>query len=164
MSDKAETEIKFQEIWCRLPYRWATGQYIGEWYREIKENGRIFANKCPSCGRFHCPPRAICGRCHVKMEEKRKWVKVGPKGNVLSFGIVEQSFWYPTTGEMLPVPFTVGIIDLDGAPTTFTHYIAETNSEKLAIGMRVKAVFKPKRLRQGNIFDIVNFEVIDNHQ
>ena len=65
---------------------------------------------------------------------------------------------------MLPVPFTVGIIDLDGAPTTFTHYIAETNPEKLTVGMQVKAVFKPKRLRQGNIFDIVNFEIIGSHQ
>lgn len=162
MPEKTGEEIKFQEIWCRIPYRWATGPYVGEWYREIKENGKIYANKCPKCGRFHCPPRAVCGKCHVRMEPREKWVEVGPRGKLLSFGIVEQSFWNPSTGEMLPVPFTVGIVDLDGAPTTFTHYIGETDSEKLAVGMRVEVVFKPKEQREGNIFDIVHFKIIAN--
>ena len=94
MSDKSENEITFQEICCRLPYRWATGQIIEEWYREIRENGRIVANKCPGCGRFHCPPRAICGRCHIKMEEKRKWIKVGPKGNLLPLASLSNLFGF----------------------------------------------------------------------
>lgn len=162
MPKKKGEEIKYQEIWCRLPYRWATGRFIGEWYREIKENGKIYANKCPKCGRFHCPPQMMCGKCHVHMEEREKWVEVGPGGRLVSFGIVEQSFLYPDTGEMLPVPFTIGFVEFDGAPKLlFTHYIAETNPDKMAVGMRAEAVFKPKDQRQGNIFDIVHFKLID---
>ena len=162
MSEKTGEEIKYLDICLRVPYRWATGPFIGEWYREIKENGKIYANKCPKCGRFHCPPQMVCGMCTVRMEEREKWVEVGPRGKLLNYGIVEQAFLAPYTGELLPVPLTLGFVDFDGAPTAFTHYIAETNPEKLAVGMRVEAVFKPKEQRQGNIFDIVHFKLIDN--
>ena len=160
MSEKATQEQLILEWWMRVPYKWAAGAYVGKWLEELRDNGKIYANKCPNCGRFFTPARPVCGRCHVRMEEWGKWVEVGPKGTVLSCNVVEQSFWYPTKGEMLRVPFTVGIIQLDGAPTAITHYLEETSSEKLHIGMRVEAVLKPKEQRQGNIFDIIHFRTI----
>jgi hypothetical protein len=94
------------------------------------------------------------------MEERGKWVEVGPKGTVIGFSVVEQSFLVPTTGDMLEVPFSVGIILLDGAPVTLQHRLQETNPDKIKAGLRVEAVFKPKEQRQENIFDILYFRTI----
>jgi uncharacterized OB-fold protein len=85
---------------------------------------------------------------------------VGPKGILLTFFICEQSFLIPTTGEMLEVPFSVGLVMLDGAPVMLQHQLEETDVEKIKPGMRVEAVFKPKEERKGNIFDIIHFKTI----
>jgi uncharacterized OB-fold protein len=66
----------------------------------------------------------------------------------------------PNTGKMLEVPYSIGIILLDGAPVTLQHRLAESNTEKLKPGMRVEAVFKPKEQRLGDIFDIIHFKTI----
>jgi len=87
-------------------------------------------------------------------------MEVGPRGTVIGFSVVEQSFLVPTTGEMLEVPIGVGIILLDGAPVSLQHRLQETNSEKIKAGMRVEAVFKPREQRQANIFDILYFKTI----
>lgn len=143
-----------------VPYRWSAGIYGGKFLTELRDNGKIYANKCPKCG-FHCIyPRIACPRCSIRMEEWGKWIEVGPKGTVLLFNITEQPFLNPMTGKMLKVPMTVGLIQLDGAPVVFTHYLEETNPEKLCIGMRVEAVFKPREERKANINDILHFKTI----
>lgn len=160
MEPKADVELVTQEMLLKIPYRWSTGEYIGEFLQELRDSGRIYANKCPNCGRFRCPPWPVCGVCHTRMEERGKWVEVGPKGTVIGFSVVEQSFLVPTTGDMLEVPFSVGIILLDGAPVTLQHRLQETNPDKIKAGLRVEAVFKPKEQRQANIFDILYFRTI----
>ena len=133
MGREAHNELIMQEVQLKIPYRWATGEYLGEFLRELKESGKIYANKCPKCGRFRCPPGLACGMCHAKMEEREKWVEVGPKGTVVGFSVVEQSFLVPTTGDMLEVPFSVGIILLDGAPVTIQHNLEEKNPDKIKV-------------------------------
>lgn len=160
MQQKTTDELITLEMLAKIPYRWAAGEYIGEFLRELRDSGKIYVNKCPKCGRFRCPPGPVCSRCHTRMEEKEKWVEVGPKGTLISFFIAEQSFLVPTTGDMLEVPFSVGLILLDGAPVTFGHQLEETNPEKIEVGMRVEAVFKPKEQRQANIFDILHFKAV----
>lgn len=161
MAEKEAQELLRLPIGQRVHYDWSAGVFVGRFYKELKETGRIYANKCPNCGRFHLPPRPVCARCNVMMEEWGKWVEVGPKATVLNFVVAEQSFLYPTTGEMLKVPFTTAVMELDGAPALFTHYLEETNPDKLKVGMRVEAVFKPKEERKENIHDIVHFKAIE---
>ena len=160
MQQKTTDELITQEMLLKIPYRWAAGEHIGEFLRELRRSGKIYANKCPKCGRFRCPPAPVCSRCHTKMEERQKWVHVGPKGTLLSFFVAEQSFLVPTTGDMLEVPFSVGVIWLDGAPVALWHQLEETNPDKIKVGMRVEAVLKPKEQRQANIFDILHFKAI----
>ena len=33
-------------------------------FREIRENKRIYGGKCPQCGKVYCPPRAHCSLCY----------------------------------------------------------------------------------------------------
>jgi uncharacterized OB-fold protein len=75
--------------------------------------------------------------------------------------MAEQSFLLPTTGEMLKIPFAVGIVLLDGAQVILQHQLEETDPEKIKPFMRVEAVIKPKAERKGNIYDIVHFKTIN---
>ena len=137
MQQKTTDELITLEMLAKIPYRWAAGEYIGEFLRELRDSGKIYANKCPKCGRFRCPPGPVCSRCHARMEERGKWVEVGPRGTLISFFISEQSFLVPTTGDMLEVPFSVGIILLDGAPVILQHRLEETNPDKIKVGCRM---------------------------
>ena len=160
MRQETTDELITHETLLKIPYRWAAGEYTGEFLRELRDSGIIYANKCPKCGRFRCPPGPVCGTCHARMGEREKWVQVGPKGTLLAFSVAEQSFLIPTTGDMLEVPFSVGVILLDGAPASLQHRLEEMNLDKIQVGMRVEAVFKPKEQRQANIFDILYFRTI----
>jgi uncharacterized OB-fold protein len=79
---------------------------------------------------------------------------------VVTFFMAEQSFLLPTTGEMLKIPFAVGIVLLDGAQVVIQHKLEETDTEKIKPLMRVEAVLKPKAERKGNIYDIIHFKTI----
>ena len=142
-----------------LPFSWSTGRYVGKFYEEIRDNGKIFCNVCPKCGLALIPPRIFCGRCRVEMGE---WHEVGPEGTVLLFTIVEQSFWDALQNKMSAVPFTTAYIELDGPyPVAFSHVLKETNPDKLSIGLRVRPVFKPQEERKGHLTDIIHFEAIE---
>jgi hypothetical protein len=160
MKDKPQLELIYLDMTLKMPFKWNTGEPLGEFFRELKANAIIYANQCPTCGRNYCPPANTCTRDHTKCTEKDKWVAVGPKGTLLTFFICEQSFLIPTTGEMLEVPFSVGLVLLDGVPVVLQHCLVETAVENIKPGMRVEAVFKPKEERKGNIFDIMHFKTI----
>ena len=160
MKQKTQEELIYLNMTMKVPYKWRTGETMGEFFRELKENGIIYANQCPTCGRAFCLPKSVCTRDHTKCTERDKWIPVGPKGYVVTFFMAEQSFLLPTTGEMLKIPFAVGIVLLDGAQVILQHQLEETDPEKIKPLMRVEAVLKPKAERKGNIYDIVHFKTI----
>ncbi len=141
-----------------IPYTWSTGQYVGKFYEEIRDNEKIFVNICPECDLALVPPRIVCGRCKVKMGE---WIEMGPNGTVLLYTIVEQSFWDALIDGMKEVPFTAAYIELDGPRSVaFSHVLKETDPDKISLGMRVRPVFKPHEERVGHLTDILYFESI----
>lgn len=158
MTQQTEQQYMVLPIELNIPYRWSAGIYVGRFFRELRDNASIYANKCPQCGRYLVPPRIVCGRCHVEMGD---WVKVGPRGTLLAYTVCEQAFLDPGTGKPREVPYTAGCIQLDGAPVTITHFLKETNPEKLHISMRVQAVFRPRGERRGFITDILHFVTIE---
>ena len=160
MKDKVQEELIYINKTMKIPFKWRTGEVWGEFFRELKENGIIYANQCPKCGRQFCLPKSVCTRDHTRCTERPEWIPVGPKGTVVSYFMAEQSFLLPTTGEMLKIPFAVGIILLDGATVILQHQLEETDEKKIKLFMRVEAVIKPKAERKGNIFDIVHFKTI----
>jgi uncharacterized OB-fold protein len=141
-----------------VPYRWSAGEYVGGFLRELRDNCKIYCNVCPDCGRALAPPRPVCGRCHVRMG---RWEELGPQGTVLLCNVNQYSFWDPTEGGMRAVPYATAIIQLDGPPALFQHFLEETDPDRLSVGMRVEAVFKPKEERTGHILDILHFRGVD---
>lgn len=142
-----------------LRYKYSAGPHLGFFLRGLKE-GRIFANRCPGCDRLQLPPTPVCGRCHIGMG--RNWVELSHQGLVLSYSFVVDPIYDPGTGDMRPVPYTIAAIVLDGGPdVAFFHKLEERDPEKVRVGMRAEAVFKPPQEREGMITDIINFRTID---
>ena len=61
-------------------------------------------------------------------------------------------------GKPLKKPELVGLINLDGATTSFVHRLGGIEAEDLVIGLRVTAELKPKSKRKGSVTDILHFK------
>ena len=158
IEEKGEELLTVQATYD-VPYHWSAGQYVGKFLEELRDNGKIYVNICPKCGRGLMPPRPWCGRCHVRMGE---WVQLSGKGTVLLYAVTQQSFYDSGTGGMTNVPSAGAIILMDGVSALLRHRLEETDPQKLRMGMRVEAVLKPKEQRTGNLNDIVYFRTIED--
>jgi uncharacterized protein len=135
-----------------VDYRYDAGPKGSSFFMEMKENKRIFANKCPQCGRMCIPPRPFCGLCNgVEMTE---WVEQGDTGTVEIFSIQYYKFDHPHTGEALDVPYASGQIRLDGG-ALMQHYFYPPDPKAMKQGDRVKAVWRENR--RGHFTDILYF-------
>lgn len=142
-----------------LRFKWSAGPHLGHFLRGLRE-GNIVANRCPECGRLQLPPTPVCGRCHVAMGAD--WVPLSTKGTVISYSFVVDPMYDAGIGDMRPVPYTIAAIVLDGGPdVAFFHRLEEKDPEKVRVGMRVEAVFRPPGERQGLMEDIIHFRTID---
>ncbi len=136
-----------------INYNYVAGQTLSRFFHELKNNGRIMAVKCPKCQRVLLPPFAYCERCFVPTGDN--WVEIEPSGTLESFSIVTEKF----DGAPEP-PYVTCYVRLGQASTTVPNFLTgvdltdiEKAKEKIKVGMRVKAVFKDKSLRQGQIRD-----------
>lgn len=146
--EKQQDVVKaFYKIEAEFDYSYGK---ISKFFLEIKENKRIMGTKCPKCGIVFCPPTSDCPRCWVPTE----WVDVGPKGTLLHYTLYN----LPALWMNKEVPYTLGLIKLDGADTGLMHFVNENHLSKLQNGLRVEAVFEKER--KGYITDIAYFKVI----
>jgi uncharacterized OB-fold protein len=141
-----------------VPYEWSIGLYGSKFFQEIIENKRFAGSKCHCCNKVYIPLRRVCGPC---FEEINEIVILPPAGVITAFSVVNYPFVDPNTGKQRPVPYTYGYIKIDGADNIFSHIINETDLEKIKVGMRVQAVFKETEDMQGNIEDILHFELVN---
>ena len=90
-----------------------------------------------------------------------EWVELSTRGTLLSYSFIVDPIYDPAIGEMRPVPYTMAGIVLDNGPdVSFWHVLEETDPQKVQIGMRVEAIFKPEEEREGLITDIIHFRTI----
>lgn len=153
---KGAQELLATNFLVSMPCRFDAGPYMGFFLTQMRDHKKIWANRCPKCGRLSSPPRAFCGRCHgVEMTE---WVEQGDEGVLQTFDVVYYPFVQPNTGQMQPVPWAHGTIKLDTG-AFFAHYLVPPDPEKLKIGDRYKAVWKEEG-RKGEFHDILYFKKI----
>jgi uncharacterized OB-fold protein len=138
-----------------LQYAWDDGVAIGRYLKGLKD-GRILAKTCRKCNRVMIPPRMFCERCWRITDD---WVTVKDTGTVNTFAIshVDWSAKRLPRGKRF---FTPAVIEIDGASRGMgiLHLIDDVSPEKIFIGMRVKAVWQPKKERIGAITDIKYFK------
>ena len=131
-----------------IPNTYTAGLTGSRFLIELRDNKRIMATRCQACGQVYVPARSVCKYCYGQLTE---WVPVSDVGTVETYTVDGHS----NGVQPMDPPIIYGIIKLDGATTGLVHMISGVDFEKLAIGMRVKAVFAENRT--GSIMDIKYF-------
>jgi len=156
-----EQELLVLKKTISLNEKFSTGPIMGKFLKGLKEK-KIFANRCPECGRLQLPPREVCAECRVRAGE---FVEVGPKGEVRYMDVVYYAMPDPLTGVARETPYGSIFIRLDGCKgnETLPHFIRKDQIEKIQRGWnekkgtRVRPVWEEKRI--GDIWDIKYFEI-----
>jgi uncharacterized OB-fold protein len=135
-----------------VQYNWSLGPAMSRFLEELK-NGKIVARKCRKCKRVIVPPRMFCEQCYGPTDE---WVELPDTGIVETFSIS----YLDADARRIKEPILVGVISIDGASPLhgFMHYFGGMKPEDLHIGMKVQAVWKPEKDREGSINDIIHFK------
>lgn len=156
----AEFQRMIPSVWWepQLDYAWDAGAAISRFLAGLRE-GKIYGVRCRQCGRTVTPPRAFCELDFKPMDE---WVELPDTGTVNTFSVCYVT-WDMTRLRRPQIP---AVIEIDGTTPRvgFLHLlggVAGTSVEairrQVAVGMPVRAVWKPAREREGAITDIVHF-------
>lgn len=138
MDDPLEIPDKMDVI-----YKYSYGQQ-SRFFRELRENKKIYGAKCNQCSKVYCPPRATCSFCY----EPTEWVPLEGTGIITACTVQ----YFTTSAFIKKLPFICAYIKLDG-----TNFIMMTNIEakdvsQIDVGTRVKAHFREER--HGAITDV----------
>ena len=147
--DFEKGQVLFLHDRMRGHYAWDTGVAIGHYLAGLKE-GVILGCRCSKCRRTVVPPRVVCEWCFEPMEEL---MPLQDTGTVNTF-----SLCYVTWDvQRIKEPEIPAVIEIDGASPLhgILHKLGEVDPQKVRIGMRVQAVWKPAEERTGAITDIL---------
>lgn len=119
-----------------LDYNYAASPEESLFYRGLNE-GRIMGQRCPTCEKVYIPPRSACPADGTPTAEE---VELSQTGTVTTFCIVN----VPFLGQKIKPPYVSAYVLLDGADIAVLHLILGVPADEVRMGMRVKAVWKPK--------------------
>jgi hypothetical protein len=139
------------DVVSEFPYKHSTGEVIGRFLAGLKEQKRIWGQRVRDLG-VVVPP---LGYSEADGSAGGEWVEVRPTGVLTAVAVVHEAVegLHP-----FPAPFAFVLVKLDGADTALAHVVTD-DVEKLRVGARVEAVWKPDGERVGSIRDIACFRV-----
>lgn len=143
--------VKVIKTPVQLEYKYSAGQSATRFLRAMKE-GRLIGQRCPVDGRVYFPSRGSCPQHGVPIEGEP--VELVDRGTLVTFSIVR----IPADAVPLDVPFVTVQVLLDGADTILMHLLGNCPVEEVHMGMRVKAVWKPREEWEESVANIVYFE------
>lgn len=136
-----------------IPYRYFAGLFLSKALIALRDEKKILGSKCDKCNKIYIPPRSYCERDFSKITE---FFEVGPEGTVEEYTVVNyEEEYFKKYCKMLPIPYTMALIKLDGADTKLLHRI---KGDKVKRGDRVKPKWAEER--DAMITDIEYFEKI----
>src|SRR2546426_9537529 len=86
-----------------LEFHYTAGVAGEEFLRELKDNGRLIASKCPKCKNSYVPARMYCAPCFVETTDRRN---ITSQGEVYSFAVVDRD----RSGSKLPKPAVAALV------------------------------------------------------
>lgn len=134
----------------RLSYDYAASPEESAFFRGLAE-GKILGQRCPTCHKVYVPPRGACPVDGVPTTDE---VELKDRGTVTTFCIVN----VPFLGQKITPPYVSAYVLLDGADIAFLHLILGMDAADVRMGMRVKAVWKPRDEWGTTIENISHFE------
>jgi len=117
---------------ARLEYTYTAGAATTRFLTGIAQ-GRILGERAPG-GKVYVPSRGADPQLGLPTSEQ---VEVSHTGTLTSFCVVNVAFY----GQGMEIPYTSGLILLDGSDLPIMHLIQECPVEDVRIGMRVEAVW-----------------------
>jgi uncharacterized OB-fold protein len=120
----------------RLRYQHTASPAESAYLRGLAE-GRLLGQRCPACGLVYIPSRGTCPADGVTTDAE---VELPDTGTVTTFSVVNVA--YP--GQRITPPYVAAAILLDRADIAFHHLILGCDPAQVRMGMRVKAVWKPR--------------------
>jgi uncharacterized OB-fold protein len=132
-----------------LDYRYAASPEESAFFRGLAE-GRIVGQRCPVCKKVYVPPRPACPVDGVPTVEE---IELGHVGTVTTFCIVN----VPFLGQKITPPYVSAYILLDGADIALQHLILDMPADEVRMGLRVKAVWRPREEWGTTIENISHF-------
>jgi hypothetical protein len=99
--------------------------------------GRLFGQRCPACGKVYLPPRGACPTDGVPTTDE---VELSDHGTVTTFCVVN----VPFAGQRVTPPYVAAQVLVDGADIPLQHLILGCPADEVRMGMRVRAVWKPR--------------------
>ncbi|GAA1140964.1 OB-fold nucleic acid binding domain-containing protein [Nocardioides aquiterrae] len=133
-----------------LDYQYAASPEESAFYRGLNE-GRIVGQRCPACQKVYVPPRSACPADGTPTAEE---VEVAQTGTITTFCIVN----VPFLGQKITPPYVSAYVLLDGADIAVLHLILGVPADEVRMGMRVKAVWKPREEWTYSLENIDHFE------
>ena len=112
--------------------------------------GKLVGQRCPTCKKVYIPPRSACPADGTPTDEE---VELPDTGTITTFCIVN----VPFLGQRITPPYVSAYVLLDGADIAFLHLILDVPAEEVRMGMRVKAVWKPREEWGTTIENISHF-------
>ena len=134
----------------KLSYDYAASPEESKFFRGLAD-GKLIGQRCPVCEKVYVPPRGACPVDGVPTTDE---VEVADHGTVTTFCIVN----VPFTGQQIPIPYVSAYVLLDGADIAFLHLILGIEAADVRMGLRVKAVWKPRDEWGTTIANISHFE------
>jgi uncharacterized OB-fold protein len=120
----------------RLHYEHSASPEESKFLRGLAD-GKLLGQRCPACGKVYIPPRGACPTDGVPTTDE---VELPDHGTVTTFCVVN----VPYPGQRVTPPYVAAAVLLDGADIPFQHLILGCEPDEVRMGMRVKAVWKPR--------------------
>ena len=120
----------------RLRYQHTASAAESAYLRGLSD-GRLIGQRCPACGKVYIPSRGVCPADGVPADSE---VELPDTGTVTTFSIVNVG--YP--GQRVTPPYVAAAVLLDGADIAFQHLILGCDPGDVHLGMRVRAVWRPR--------------------
>jgi uncharacterized OB-fold protein len=117
---------------ARLEFTYTAGAATTRFLKGVSQ-GKILGERAPG-GKVYVPSRGADPQLGVPTSEQ---VELPHVGTLTSFCIVNVAFY----GQGMEIPYTSGLILLDGSDLPIMHLIQECPVEDVHIGMRVEAVW-----------------------
>jgi uncharacterized protein len=143
----------FSDWTMEFPYKHSTGETIGRFLAGLRDQRRIWGQRVPGQGVI-VPP---LGYGETDAADGGEWVAVANTGTVAAVAVVHEAVegLHPAAA-----PFAFVLVRLDGADTALPHVVTE-GVDRVRVGSRVEAVWRPDGERVGSIRDIAGCRPVD---
>ena len=132
-------------------YIYTSGIAGERFFAALRDDGRLVASRCATCGLDYLPPRIFCEDCFAELSE---YVDVPLQGRVAAITVAHVD----RSGSALSHPQVWGFVTFAGIRGGLVNRLLVT-PKQARVGMIVRARLRPAEARTGTICDVEGFEV-----